>query len=115
MIGDTYKLKNGFWIYSKGILFDLGLNDDLIIADCSNFSYVADKLIITKKKNVITIFSTVTIEKNGKKEPKVLATFSNSCSNIFANVIIDNTCYIIDYNCQVTTHPIRHKLYPKIN
>lgn len=115
MFGDTYKLKNGFWINSKGTLFDLGLNNDLIISDCSNFSYVSNKLIVIKKKNVITIFSAEPIEKNGKKEANILASFSNNTANVFANVIIDNTCYTIDYNCQVTTSPVRQKLYPKIN
>ena len=115
MNGDTYKLKNGFWIKSKGTTFNLGLDKNLIMVDCSNFSYVSDKIIVTKKKNVITIFSAIPIAKNEKKEANILASFSNTNTNVFANVIIDDTCYTIDYNCQVTTYPIRHKLYPKIN
>lgn len=115
MIGDTYKLKNGFWIKSKGTLFDLGLDTELIMTDCNNFSYVSEKLIITKKKNIITIFSGKPIENGEKKEANILATFSNNTPNVFANIIIESTCYTIDYNCQVTTCSIRNKLYPRIN
>lgn len=115
MMGDTYKLGNGFWINSKGTLFDLGLNEDLVMNDCTNFSYISDKLIVTKKKNVITIFSAKPIEENGKAKVNILASFSNNNPNIFADVVINDSCYTIDYNCQVTTCPIKHKLHPKIN
>lgn len=115
MMGDTYTLGNGFWINSKGVLFDLGLDEDLVMADCTNFSYISGKLIVTKKKNVITIFSASPIEENNKRKVNILASFSNTSPNIFANVIIDDTCYTIDYNCQVTTRSVRHNLHPKIN
>lgn len=115
MMGDTYKLGNGFWINSKGTLFDLGLNEDLVVTDCTNFSYISGKLIVTKKKNVITIFSAIPIKENGKAKVNILASFSNNNPNIFADVVINDSCYTIDYNCQVTTCPIKHKLHPKIN
>ncbi len=115
MIGETYQLENGFWIYSKGTLFDLGLNDDLIVADCSNFSYVSGSLIITKKENVITIISSTPIDDGNTKKPNILAEFSNSNTNIFANVIIKNICYTIDYNCQITACPAHKVIHPKIN
>lgn len=115
MMGDTYKLGNGFWINSKGVLFDLGLDEDLVMADCTNFSYISGKLIVTKKKNVITIFSAIPIKENNRNTSKILASFSNNSPNIFANVIINDYCYTIDYNCQVTTCPVRHNLHPKIN
>ena len=95
MFGDTYKLKNGFWIKSKGTLFDLGLDDELIMTDCTNFSYISEKLLVIKKKNVITIFSAIPIQKKEKKAANILASFSNNNTNIFANVIIDNICYTI--------------------
>ena len=115
MMGNTYPLKNGFWIKSKDNLFYLGLNNDIIMSECINFSYVYDKLIVTKKGKNITIFSADPIEKDGKLEAKILANFSNNNSNLFANVIIDDRCYTIDYNCQVTACPVRKKFYPKTN
>lgn len=112
MTGDKYVLKNGFWINSKGTTFDLLLNDSMVMLDCTNFSYVSNALIITKKKNVITIFSAFPTE---DQKPNVLASFSNKNPNIFANVILNGICYTVDYNCQVTTSRVNRKLYPKIN
>lgn len=67
MKGDIYTLKNGFWINSKGNTFDLGLDDRIIMEDCINFSYIYDKIIVTKRKNVITIYSATPKIEKGKK------------------------------------------------
>lgn len=115
MLGDNYKLKNGFSIYDKGGVFDFYFNDNIIVSDCINFSYVSDVLIAIKKKNVITIFSIVPLNENGILTPNILAKIENSYDNIFAKVVINNICYVIDYNCQITANTVRHKLNPKIN
>ena len=77
MKGDIYTLKNGFWINSKGNMFDLGLDDRIIMGDCINFSYIYDKIIVTKRKNVITIYSATPKIEKGKKKEVILASFSN--------------------------------------
>lgn len=115
MLNKMYKLKNGFWINSKGILFDFGIDDEIIVTDCNNFSYVSNKIISVKKNDTITVFSILPIEKNGKKLPNKLASISNTNPNIFIDIVIENNCYTIDCNCQVTVSQIRHRLHPKIN
>ena len=106
-----YTLKHGFWIRPKETVFDLGLDENVIMPDCSNFSYISGKLIVIKRKNVITIFSAIPIKEKGKKKQKILASFSNTNANIFTNIIIDDICYTIDFNCQVTTQHISKPLY----
>ena len=115
MKGDIYTLKNGFWINSKGNMFDLGLDDRIIMEDCINFSYIYDKIIVTKRKNVITIYSATPKIEKGKKKEVILASFSNSNPNIFADVIIGEYCYTIDYNCQITTCLAKKVIHPKVN
>ena len=115
MKGDIYTLKNGFWINSKGNMFDLGLDDRIIMEDCINFSYIYDKIIVTKRKNVITIYSATPKIENGQKKEVILASFSNSNPNIFADVIIGEYCYTIDYNCQITISPSKRRFNSKIN
>lgn len=114
-MGNAYKLKNGFWINVREGIFDLFLDDDLIINDCHNFSFIYDKLIVIKKGQTITIFSIKPEEKNGKKIPNKLTTFSNTSPNIFADIVIGEYCYTIDYNCQITISPSKRRFNPKIN
>lgn len=111
----VYKLKNGFWINAKGNLFDLCLNDEIVVANCVNFSYVANKFIAIKKNDTIKLFSLKPIKNSQKYIPEELSCFSNMKSNIFVNIVIDSTCYTIDHNCQVTVTQIKNKLYPKLN
>ena len=115
MKGDIYTLKNGFWINSQGNTFDLGLDDRIIMEDCINFSYIYDKIIVTKRKNVITIYSATPKIEKGKKKEVILASFSNSNPNIFADVIIGEYCYTIDYICQITTCLTKKVIHPKVN
>ena len=101
----TYALKNGFWINVKGNLFDFGLNNDIILNDCNLFSYISDTLFVIKKENFnLGIESTEVVSTNFKAIE--LASFSNTSKNVFADVTIDNICYTIDYNCQVTSTSI---------
>ena len=99
----TYALKNGFWINVKGNLFDFGLNNDIILNDCNLFYYISDTLFFIKKENNIHIYSAIPEEEHGKNKAIELASFSNTSKNVFADVTIDNICYTIDYNCQVTS------------
>lgn len=114
MINKKCELKNGFWINCKGGLFDLLLNEELIIKDCINFSYVSNALIITKKKNTITIFSIQPIKDSNGSHPNILAVMENSSYNIFAEIVISGTSYIVDCNCQVTCNPVNYNFHPKI-
>ena len=115
MFGSIYTLSHGFWIKPNETNFDLGLDEKIIKPSCSNFSYVSEKIIVVKTKRLITIFSGIPLIIDGKKKAKVLASFSDSNEEIFANVIIDNICYTIDYNCQITTHPLPKPTYPNSN
>ena len=115
MLNTVYTLKHGFWIKTNETDFDLGLDGNVIMPSCSNFSYVSEKIIVVKTKKMITVFSGVPLIIEGKKKANILATFSDSNEKIFANVIINNICYTIDYNCQVTTHHLPKTICPNYN
>lgn len=110
-----YKLGNGFWIKQNETNYDLGLDDKIILTNCSNFSYVYEKIIVVKTQKLIIVFLGIPLTINGNKNVKILASFSDSNEKVFANVMLDNICYTIDYNCQITSHPLPKTIFPNSN
>jgi hypothetical protein len=106
MIDKLYQLENGFCVKFNEELFDFYLNDMIIINNCTNVAYRKNALIAIKKENVITIFSTKTKLISEVPSPITLAKFTNFSEKVFAKVIINNTNYIIDYNCKITSSKI---------
>ena len=115
MYDSIYTLGHGFWIKANETNFDLGLDEKIILANCSKFSYVYEKIIVVKTQRLIIVFSGVPLTNNGNKNVKILASFSDSNEKVFTNVMIDNICYTIDYNCQITSHPLPKTIFPNSN
>ncbi|MDD2376077.1 MAG: hypothetical protein PHD15_00235 [Clostridia bacterium] len=82
--------------------FNLFVENNLILEHCTNFSYVANKLFATKSGSNIHVFGTKVIKVNQKSNLEELAIFEIKSSKVSIQVMINETLYIIDYNCQVT-------------
>lgn len=115
MYDSIYTLGHGFWIKPNETNFDLGLDDKIILSNCSKFSYVYEKIIVVKTQKLIIVFLGIPLTINGNKNVKILASFSDSNEKVFANVMLDNICYTIDYNCQITSHPLPKTIFPNSN
>ena len=81
--------------------FNLFIENDLLLEHCTNFSYIAKKFFATKSGSNIYVFGTKVIKNGEKSSLEQLAVFSIKSPKVFVKVIIDETTYIIDYNCQV--------------
>jgi hypothetical protein len=77
--------------------FKLYINNDLVLQQCKNFSYIANKLFATKSDSKIHIFAA----KASNIYEKV-AVISIGPRKATAKIKIDGNSYVIDYDCQIT-------------
>jgi hypothetical protein len=80
--------------------FSLIVRNKTMLENCCNFSYITNKLLVTKSGNIVYIFSTK-LTKQDSTLP-LLATFKLNVANAYAKVVIDEKIFIIDANCQIT-------------
>lgn len=80
--------------------FRLIVKDAVVLENCCNFSYITNKLLVTKSGNTVYIFST-NLNEDQKILP-LLAKFELNVPNAYAKIIIEEKMFIIDANCQVT-------------
>ena len=99
---NVIKMPHGFWIGTNFDLFDLGFNNYILKDNCINYSYLSGRIIIVKKANVVSIFSAIPKQINGRTVPEKLGEFSYYSPNLYTEVIIGGYSYLVDYNCQVT-------------
>lgn len=95
------KIPNGAWIGIKDGYYDFYYKNDLILLQCSNYSYVSERLLAFKKDNTIHVFSLNIITKNNTCTIEKLATFTAFKSIAYVKIICERYMYLIDQNCQI--------------
>lgn len=82
--------------------FSVIVRDHLLLENCNNFSYIKDKLFVTKSKNNLYVFSTKVINVDGEETLEELAAVDIKSHNVLVKVTISELSYLIDSNCQIT-------------
>ncbi len=112
MFNDYYsnviKLKNGAWIGSKNLKYDFFYNDNLILAGCTNFSYISGKLVCLKKDSKIIVYSMNIVNLNGNDTPEKLLEFVAHSKLAYGKIICERYTYLIDGNCQIKFNERSH-------
>ncbi|MEG2348680.1 MAG: hypothetical protein RSB67_03430 [Clostridia bacterium] len=98
---DFVKMSNGMWIGLHDEVFDFGIDETVILPNCSNYSYLYGKFIVVKSFTTLHVFSVEVETKNLNKLPKEIACFCSTEQNVFLRVDIDDTIFYIDHNCQI--------------
>jgi hypothetical protein len=101
-IKNEYYLNDNIQIQGPISDFNLLINGNLILEHCSNFSFIPGKLFTVKNSSIVYVFSTKVMNIKGKFTLEELANFNISSPKIFTKVIVEDTAYIIDFNCQIT-------------
>ena len=94
------QIPNGIWIGDENSRFDLGLNNTIILEECSNYSYVLNRLIALKKDDKIYVFSTNIVTIGNCDTIAKLAEFKAFSDIVYLKVVCEQYIYLIDKNCQ---------------
>lgn len=92
------KLVNDLKIAGRYPCFYLLYKDSIVQADCTNYTYISNVMVIVKSFGTIYIYST----KIKNYRPKLMARMFINADNVYIKVTVDGKMYIIDQNCQVS-------------
>lgn len=95
------QIPNGSWIGIKNLRYDFGYKNKVIVADCTNFSYISENVIALKKDNKILVFSTKVIEVGNTETIEKLLEFTAYSPVAYGKIICKRHTYLIDGNCQI--------------
>lgn len=94
-------IPNGSWIGQKNSRYDFGYKDSIIVANCSNFSYISGKIICFKKDKRVLVYSMNVITSYGNETIEKLLEFTSLSKVAYGKIICERNTYLIDGNCQI--------------